>query len=89
MFIVIEHEVTDVKVFWETAQAGVGNLPSNLKLHQVFPSNDSAKAICLWEAATLEEVRDFVEGQLGQVSENTYFAVAEESALGLPVTAQA
>lgn len=89
MFIIVEHKVLNQKVFWATVQGAKGKIPPSLTLHQMFPSEDGTNSICLWEAAKLEEVRDFVEGAVGEVSENIYFAIAEQNAIGLPGKVQA
>ena len=82
MYIIIEHEITN-PIFWEAVQKN--EIPSNLKLHQLLPNGEGTKSVCLWEAATLDEVREFVEEAVGDLSNNTYFAVDAENALGLPV----
>ena len=45
---------------------------------------EGTKAVCLWEAASVNEVREFVEGAVGAVSNNAYFAVEAGNAMGLP-----
>lgn len=87
MYIIAEHEITNPKSFWETVQSM--DLPSNLKLYQTLPNQEGTKAVCLWEAARVREVSDFVEGAVGRYSDNTYFAVEAEKAMGLPVAAKA
>ena len=84
MYITIEHEVTNPKSFWETVEKA--EMPSNIKLLQSLPDVAGKKAVCLFEADTLEEVRDLVEGAVGKFSNNTYFAVETEKAFGLPAT---
>jgi hypothetical protein len=42
------------------------------------------RVICLWEGNSLEEVRDYVDATLGDSSDNLYFEVDAEQALGLP-----
>lgn len=83
MYIIIEHEIGNPTSFWSAVKNTA--IPSNLKLHQSLPNGEGTKAICLWEAATLKEVREFVEKTVGEVSNNIYFAVDAEKALGLPV----
>ncbi len=82
MYIIIEHEIGNPTSFWSAVKKTA--IPSNLKLHQSIPNGEGTKAVCLWEAATLEEVKEFVEKTVGKVSNNTYFAVDAENALGLP-----
>jgi len=86
MYIIAEHEISNPKTFWETAQAATAALPSTLKLHQVLPNGEGTKAVCLWEAGTVDQVREFVEGAVGKVSRNTYFAVEAQNAVGLPTS---
>ena len=43
--------------------------------------------MCLWEAGSLDAVRDVVEGTVGDVSDNEYFEVNEQNAQGLPAQA--
>ena len=84
MYIIIEHEITN-PTFWEAVQNT--EIPSNLKLHQVLPNAEGTKAVCLWEATKLDQVRKFIEKTVGEVSNNSYFAVNAEKALGLPADA--
>ncbi len=88
MYVIIEHEIFDPKTFWETAEAELANLPSNVKLHQSLPNRDGTKAVCLWESASEWEVREYVEGIVGDTSRNTYFAVESENAMGLPAAVE-
>jgi len=87
MYIVIEHEISNPKTFWETAQSAT--LPSNLKLLQTLPNREGTKAVCLWEATGVDEVKAFVENALSKVSRNTYFAVEAKNAMGLPTAIKA
>jgi len=87
MYIVVEHEIYNPKTFWDTAKSAT--LPSNVKLHQTFPNGEGTKAVCLWEAAGVDEVKVFLENALGKVSRNTYFAVETNNAMGLPTAIKA
>lgn len=85
MFIVVEHEIFNPKTFWETAKSAT--FPPHLKLHQTLPNKEGTKAVCVWEASRVDEVRDLLENAVGKVSKNTYFAVEAENAMGLPAAA--
>lgn len=82
MYIVVEHEISNPKTFWETAKSAT--FPPHLKLHQTLPNSEGTKAVCLWEASRLDEVKDLLERTVGKVSKNTYFAVEAANAMGLP-----
>jgi hypothetical protein len=83
MFIAIEHEIHDAEAFQACAQR-VFPLPQGLSVHQFLPARDLSRAVCLYEAPSLDEVRDFLDGALAGASTQRYFAVAEAQAIGLP-----
>jgi hypothetical protein len=58
-----------------------------VRLLQFVPSQDFRSATCIWEAESVDAVRDFVDPTLGDTSEQTYYAVNTEQAVGLPEAA--
>jgi hypothetical protein len=86
MFIVVHHTITDP----DTAFARGQNLldgngaPSGVRARQFYPSRDKADVVCLLEANSLEDVRDYVDTTMGDSSEQAYFEVDAEIARGLP-----
>jgi hypothetical protein len=54
-----------------------------------FPSQDRSAAVCLWEADSIDALRDYLDPATAGASENTYFEVNGELAMGLPETAAA
>jgi len=82
MYIVVEHSISDPKKFWEIATAI--KLPAGLKIHSTLPNSDGSKAVCLWEGKEVKDVRNAVEGAVGQFSKNEYFSVETKNAMGLP-----
>ena len=89
MYVIVQHEISNPKTFWETAQTATANLPSHLKVHQTLPNHEGTKAVCLWEASGVDEVKKLVEGAVGNFSRNTYFAVETANAMGLPTAIKA
>lgn len=85
MYIIINHDIKDPAVFWGRAQEALPFLPENIKIHGVFPNSDGSKATCLWEADTMDNMRGYLEEQVGHVSHNEYMAVETANAMGLPV----
>lgn len=83
MFIAIEHEIHDPRQFQECAEQ-VFPLPDGLHVHQFLPASDLSRAVCLYEAASVDAVRDYLDSALGTASTQRYFPVAEEHAIGLP-----
>ncbi len=87
MFIVVEHNISDPTAFWEVPK--VAQTPEGVKCLQAFPSASNDRAVCLWEAASVEKVKAFLEPLTAQFSRNTYYAVDTTKALGLPTTTAA
>ena len=81
MLVIAQHTVLDPE-FWQIAASA--QIPETLKLHQVAPSADGSRGVCIWEADSVESVRDFVDPAVKHVSRNEYFAVDAGHGLGLP-----
>jgi hypothetical protein len=86
MFVSVIHRISDPDAFWAAAGSASDKLPSDLKLHQSVTGNDRATAICLWEAPSVERVRDLVEPLLARFSENEYIPIDPSNSSGLPAT---
>jgi len=84
MFVVIQHRISDPRKFWAIARTETANLPPGLKLHSVLPDATGGPAVCLWEAASLQAVREFMEPLVSDISTNHYYEVDGGSAIGLP-----
>ena len=80
MHIVTQHEIKDPGRFWAVGPQLVGEkAPVG-----VFPSHDKTQAVCLFEADSIDSLRDFLDPLVGDAAENHYFAVDAGSAVGLP-----
>lgn len=85
MHIVAIHQISNPETFWGAAE-GL-NLPEGTTLHSAIPNEEGTRAVCVWESDSVDTVRDFVDGNVGHVSNNEFFAVNEQNAVGLPGTA--
>jgi hypothetical protein len=81
MYVVVNHRLRDAQKFFGAAK---GEIPAHLKLHAVFPGADGARATCLWQAESIDALKDFVEGQVGRFADNEFIEVDAAHALGLP-----
>jgi hypothetical protein len=61
-----------------------GAIPESIKVPVSLPDPTGAKAVCVWEADAVKPVQDFIDGLFGAVSDNEYFEVAAQKAIGLP-----
>jgi hypothetical protein len=55
-----------------------------MTLHSMFPGEDGAHAVCVWEAGSVADVQTFVDSNTRGLSENECFSVADAQAIGLP-----
>ncbi len=83
MFVVVEHTITNPGVFFGLVSRAA-EAPSGIKALQFFPSMSSDRAVCLWEANSVEAVKNFLEPLSAQSSRNTYYTVDSTKAMGLP-----
>jgi hypothetical protein len=82
MYIVAQHRIKDAARFWvNPEEPGQKNPP---EIVGRYASHDRNKAVCIWEADSIDTVRGFVDTLVGDASENTYFEVDAGFALGLP-----
>jgi hypothetical protein len=84
VFIVVQHDITNKDAFFGSAKDVVEGVPQGLKAVQFLPSTDSAKAVCLWEAQSVEAVKNYLEPKIGETARNTYYGVDNKGAMGLP-----
>ncbi len=89
MFISVIHRISDPDAFWATAASAAKDIPADIKLHQTVTSNDRSTAICLWEAASVDGVRDLLEPLFGRVCKNEYIPIDPSNSMGLPTAASA
>jgi hypothetical protein len=82
MFIVVQHSISNPSAFWSSADPN--SLPKEVKLHHTFPTPDGTRAVCVWEADSIEAVRNVLEPMTAGVSRNEYFQVENRDGYGRP-----
>jgi len=89
MLIIAHHNITDPEGFWAAAENVTKNLPDNLKVIGVYPSQDAKTGTCFWEARNAQEVQQFLDENAGAFAENFCYQVNVEKSMELPVTKMA
>ncbi len=84
MFVVVEHTITNPDVFFGLAPR-VSEAPSGINALQFLPSTSKDRAVCLWEAKSIDALKGFLEPFTAKCSRNTYYAVDSTKAMGLPI----
>jgi hypothetical protein len=86
MYVAIMHRVNDGQAFLSRGASltDPSSAPPGVVPRQFCPSKDLSAATCVWEAGSVDALRDHVDSTLGDSSENTYFEIDAEHALGLP-----
>jgi len=83
MYIVIQHEIQNPELYMKCAESAFP-LPEYLQLHQFLPAADMKKAVCLYEAPSVEKLSSYLDPKLDPASKQSYFPVLTEHAMGLP-----
>jgi hypothetical protein len=86
MKVGVIHRISDPETAQSSGQA-LFEPHEGVRLLQFCPSQDFSAATCIWEAESVDAVRELVDPTLGDASEQTYYAVATEQAVGLPEAA--
>jgi hypothetical protein len=91
MYVLIQHTISEPAIFWNLADPTT--LSRDIKLHHTFPTPDGTRAVCIWEAESVDAVRNVLEPVIGRVSRNEYFTVENREGFarpsGIPQTAAA
>ena len=82
MYVLVHHEVSNPASFWATVEKT--DIPAPFKLHHTLVAKDGTRATCLWEAESVDAVRDLVEPLLGSVSKNQYAQAENREGLAMP-----
>lgn len=82
MYVVVQHTISEPAAFWNAADPTT--LSPDVKLHHTFPTPDGTRAVCIWEAESVDAVRNLLEPRIGKVSRNEYFAVENREGFARP-----
>jgi hypothetical protein len=82
MYVVVQHTISDPSAFWSSTDPA--SLPSHVRLHHTFPTPDGTRAVCVWEAESVEAVRNLLEPMVGAMSRNEYLAVENREGVARP-----
>ena len=77
MYVVVEHRFEDPQVAFARGDRLIKNegAPASTHVLQFYPSRDSTRAVCLWDAPSVEAVQQYVDVTLGDASNNTCWEV--------------
>jgi hypothetical protein len=84
MRVMAIHTIADPQRFFAAVEAGMKDMPSGLSVTAMVPSRDRSKAVCVWEADSVDAVSSLVEETTGDSSTNEFFEVDAANAIGLP-----
>ena len=82
MYIMVQHSISEPATFWNAADPNT--ISPKLKLHHTFPTPDGTRAVCIWEAASVDELRNQLEPLLSHMSRNEYFPVENREGFARP-----
>ncbi len=89
MHVAVHHTITDPQKWEQVTQKMTkvieeSRLPQGLKGLMYLPASDGRKADCLWEATSVDTLRNFLDREIGTAARNEYFQINIQAAFGLP-----
>jgi hypothetical protein len=94
MQVGIHHTINDAQK-WEQTKNSVmskiqsNTLPPGVKPVLFIPGTNHKVTFCVWEADSLETVRNFIDRESGSAARNEYFEIDVKNSMGLPEPAAA
>ncbi len=82
MFVLVQHTISEPAVFWNAADPAT--ISPKITLHHTFPTPDGTRAVCIWEAESVDTLRNFLEPVVGRISRNEYFIVENREGFARP-----
>ncbi len=82
MYVVVQHTIIDPETAFARGERLVKNegAPAGARGLQFYPARDGSSVTCLWEAASVEAIQQYVDSTLGDASQNLCYEVdAEQS----------
>lgn len=83
MYVVVQHRITAPAAFQTVGEEPHPDRPAHWRLLHALPSRDGLLCTCLWDADSVEALRDFTDRTYAGVSVNDYYEVDEQTAMGL------
>jgi len=82
MYVEVIHRFTDPQTAFARGERLIKNegAPEGVRGLQFYPAKDGSMATCLWEAPSVSAVQDYVDGTLGDASDNTCYEVDADNA---------
>lgn len=82
MLIESTHTISDEQAL-RSALAGQAGPPQGVKLRATLLRRDRSHLTCVWEAPSVDAVRNYVEGKIGKLSKSNYYELDESGTTGL------
>ena len=74
MHVAVIHRISDPDGYQRVLQEAGDSFPEGLELPYQFASEDGRTMLCVWDAPSVDAVREFVDGAVGDYAENEVFA---------------
>ena len=88
MHVSVHHIITDPQKWAQVTQKMMtmleqNRIPQGLKALMYLPGTDGRKADCVWEAHSVDALKDFLDREIGTAARNDYFEINTQAAFGL------
>ena len=83
MYVLVHHKVLDPQKFMSIAESEARKPPLGLRLLATIQSIGGTQVMCLWEGASIEAVKGYLESKIGTVSMNEYLEADATTMFGI------
>jgi hypothetical protein len=90
MYVLVEHDIADPSAFWPAdVEAMKAAIPAQFTLHHAFAGRDGSHGVCVWEAGSVDALRDWLDAANGDASRNVYREVVNKEGIATPAAVPA
>jgi hypothetical protein len=90
MYVLVEHHIGNPSAFWPgDVEAFKAAIPAHFTLHHAFAGRDGSHGVCIWEAASVDALRNWLDPAMGSASRNVYHEVVNKEGIATPTAVSA
>jgi hypothetical protein len=90
MYVLVEHHITNPSAFWPTdLEAFKAAIPAHFTLHHAFAGRDGNHGVCVWQADSVDALREWLDPAMGDSSRNVYCEVVNKEGIATPASISA
>jgi hypothetical protein len=79
------HTIRD-RAEWERVMSGEINFPPGFVLHGSITQDDVSRAVCIWDAPSVDDLQRYLDGLFGAAAVNDCFVADSARSINVPAS---